>query len=122
VMFIVLAAIQFTVNSLSILLVILILIGAANGITDVMCLPMATEMCPNKKVMGVTVGTISAIISLATIVSVPFWGWVIQSMGNNFRMIFIALIVGPLLSLLLTFRLKGNAGEAKLVTEEEVKW
>ena len=36
--------------------------------------------------------------------------------------IFIALMAGPLLGLLLTFRLKGNTGEAKPVTVEETKW
>jgi MFS family permease len=113
---------QFTVNSLSIVIVTLILAGAANGTTDVMCLPMATDVAPSKKVMGVTVGTMSAITTLASIVSVPFWGAVIQAMGGNFRIIWIAIIVGPLLSLLLTFRLKGQTAEAKAVTAEEAKW
>lgn len=122
VVFIVMGVVQFTVNSLSIVLVVLVLLGAANGTTDVMCLPMATEMVPSKKVMGVTVGTMAAITSLASVISVPFWGGVIQALGNDFRVIFIAIIVGPLLALLLTFRLKGNAGEAKPVTTEETKW
>lgn len=122
VLFILMAILQFTVNSLAILLPVLILIGMANGITDVMCLPMATEMVPTKKVMGVTIGTMAAITSLASVISVPFWGGIIQSMGNDFRMIFIALMVGPALALLLTFRLKGATGEAKPVTVEETKW
>jgi MFS family permease len=122
VMFIVMAIVQFTLNSMALLLVVLVLLGAANGITDVMCLPMATEMVPSKKVMGVTVGTMAAITSLASVISVPFWGGVIQALGNDFRVIFIALIVGPFLALLLTFRLKGNTGEAKPVTAEETKW
>lgn len=122
VLFMVLAVVQFTLNSLSFLLVVLIGLGMANGITDVMCLPMATEAAPSKKVMGVTVGTMAAITSLASVISVPFWGAVIESMGNNFRVIFIALIVGPLLAFLLTFRLKGNAGEAKPITAEDTKW
>jgi MFS family permease len=122
VIFMVMAIVQFTVNSMSTLLVVLIALGVANGITDVMCLPMATESAPSKKVMGVTVGTMAAITSLASVISVPFWGGVIQALGNDFRVIFIALIVGPLLAFLLTFRLKGNAGEAKPVTVEETKW
>jgi MFS family permease len=122
IIFMVMAVVQFTMNSLSTLLVVLIALGVANGITDVMCLPMATEMAPSKKVMGVTIGMMAAITSLASVISVPFWGAVIQSLGNDFRVIFIALIVGPLLAFLLTFRLKGNAGEAKPVTDEETKW
>ena len=122
IIFIVMAIVQFALNSMALLLVVLILFGVANGITDVMCLPMATEMVPSKKVMGVTIGTMAAITSLASVISVPFWGAIIQSLGNDFRVIFIALIVGPLLAHLLTFRLKGNTGEAKPVTEEETKW
>lgn len=113
---------QFAVNSMATLIVILILAGAANGSTDVLCLPMATDIAPSKKVMGVTVGTMSAITTLASIISVPFWGAVIQSLGGNFRVIWIALIVGPLLSLLLTFRLKGQTAEAKAITAEDAKW
>jgi len=122
IIFIVMAIVQFALNSMALLLVVLILFGVANGITDVMCLPMATEMVPSKKVMGVTIGTMAAITSLASVISVPFWGAIIQSLGNDFRVIFIALMVGPFLALLLTFRLKGNTGEAKPVTEEETKW
>lgn len=122
VIFIVMAAVQFVLNSMALLLVVLIALGVANGITDVMILPMATEMAPSKKVMGVTIGTAAGITSLASVISVPFWGAVIQSLGNDFRVIFIALIVGPLLALLLTFRLKGNAGEAKPATAEEANW
>jgi len=122
VLFIIMAIVQFSLNSMALLLPVLILIGAANGITDVMCLPMATEMVPSKKVMGVTLGTMAAITSLASVISVPFWGGVIEASGNNFRVIFIALIVGPLLGLLLSFRLKGNTGEARPVLAEETKW
>jgi MFS family permease len=122
VVFIVMAAIQLILNSMVLLLLVLVLLGAANGTTDVMCLPMATEMAPSKKVMGVTVGTMAAITSLASVISVPFWGGVIQALGNDFRVIFIAVIIGPLLALLLTFRLKGNTGEAKPATAEETKW
>lgn len=122
VLFMVLATVQFVLNSMALLIVVLIGLGVANGITDVMCLPMATEAAPSKKVMGVTVGTMAAITSLASVISVPFWGAIIEAMGNNFRVIFIALIIGPLLAFLLTFRLKGNAGEAKPVTVEETKW
>jgi len=121
-LFIVMAIVQMTFNGMSTLLVVLVLLGVANSITDVMCLPMATEMVPSKKVMGVTVGTMAAITSLASVISVPFWGAIIQSLGNNFRVIFIALIVGPALAFLLTFRLKGKTGEAKSVVEEETKW
>ncbi len=122
VMFIVLGIVQFSINSLSTLLIVLILLGAANGITDVMILPMATEMVPSKKVLGVTIGTAAAITSLASVVSVPIWGAIIQSRGNDFRVIFIAIVIGPLLALLLTYRLKGNTGEAKPITNEESKW
>ncbi len=122
VIFMVMAIVQFTLNSMTLLLFVLIMFGVANGITDVMCLPMATEMVPSKKVMGVTIGTMAAITSLASVISVPFWGGIIQSLGNDFRVIFIALMVGPFLAFLLTFRLKGNTGEAKPVTEEETEW
>ncbi len=122
VIFIVMAIVQFMLNSMALLLVVLVMLGVANGITDVMCLPMATEMVPSKRVMGVTVGTMAAITSLASVISVPFWGAIIQLLGNDFRVIFIALIVGPFLALLLTFRLKGNTGEAKPVTNEETNW
>jgi MFS family permease len=122
VIFIVMAILQFMLNSMALLFVVLVMLGVANGITDVMCLPMATEMVPSKKVMGVTVGAMAAITSLASVISVPFWGGIIQLLGNDFRVIFIALIVGPFLALLLTFRLKGNTGEAKPVTNEETNW
>lgn len=122
ILFMVLAVVQYALNSMALLLVVLIGLGVANGITDVMCVPMATEMAPSKKVMGVTLGTMAAITSLASVISVPFWGGVIQAMGNNFRVIFIALVVGPLLAFLLTFALKGNAGEARPVTAEDTKW
>ncbi len=122
VIFIVMAIVQFMLNSMALLLVVLVMLGVANGITDVMCLPMATEMVPSKRVMGVTVGAMAAITSLASVISVPFWGAIIQLLGNDFRVIFIALIVGPFLALLLTFRLKGDTGEAKPVTNEETNW
>lgn len=122
VLFMVIGLVQFMVNSLSSIIFILILAGAANGATDVLCLPMATDIAPSKKVMGVTVGSMSAITTLASIISVPFWGAIIQALGGNFRVIWIALIVGPLLSLLLTFRLKGATAEAKDFSAEEVKW
>jgi maltose/moltooligosaccharide transporter len=122
ILFIIMAVLQFTINSMSTLLVVLVLLGVANSITDVMCLPMATEMVPSKKVMGVTIGTMTAITTLASVISVPFWGAMIQSLGNDFRVIFIAVIVGPFLAFLLTFRLKGRTGEAKPITEEETKW
>jgi maltose/moltooligosaccharide transporter len=122
VLFIVMAIVQYLLNSMALLLVVLILFGVANGITDVMCLPMATEMVPSKKVMGVTVGTMAAITSLASVISVPLWGGIIQATGNNFRVIFFALMIGPLLALLLSFALKGKTGEAKPVTDEETKW
>jgi MFS family permease len=122
VIFIVMAILQFMLNSMALLFVVLVMLGVANGITDVMCLPMATEMVPSKKVMGVTVGAMAAITSLASVISVPFWGGIIQLLGNDFRVIFIALIIGPFLALLLTFRLKGNTGEAKPVTNEETNW
>jgi Na+/melibiose symporter-like transporter len=123
ILFIIMAIVQFTLNSMALLLVVLVLLGMANGTTDVMCLPMATEMAPSKKVMGVTVGLMAAITSLASVISVPFWGAIIQAMGNDFRVIFIALIVGPALGLLLTFRLKGSTGEAKPAqVVEEASW
>lgn len=120
--FVLIGVVQFSLNSMSLLIVVLLLAGAANGTTDVMILPMGTDLAPSKKVMGVTVGIMSAITTLASIISVPFWGAVIDATGGNFRVIWIALIVGPLLSFALTFQLKGNAGEAKPVTVEETKW
>lgn len=122
VIFIIMALVQFTLNSMALLLVVLVMLGVANGITDVMCVPMVTELVPSKKVMGVTLGTMAAITSLASVISVPFWGGIIQLMGNDFRIIFVALIVSPLLALWLTFRLKAGAGEAKLETAEEIAW
>lgn len=120
--FVLIGAVQFTLNSMSLLIFVLLLAGAANGTTDVMIMPMGTDLAPSKKVMGVTVGIMSAITTLASIISVPFWGAVIDATGGNFRVIWIALIIGPLLSIALTFSLKGNAGEAKLVTVEETEW
>jgi MFS family permease len=107
---------------MALLIVVLILAGAANATTDVMILPMGTDIAPSKKVMRVTVGVMSAITTLASIISVPFWGAVIQSLGGNFRVVWIAIIVGPALSLLLTYRLKGKTAEAKAITAEEAAW
>lgn len=120
--FIVAGILQYSLHSLTLLYVVLILAGAANSTTDCMILPMVADVASSKKVMGVTLGISSSMVTLASILAVPFWGALIQSLGNDFSILWIGMAVFPALGLILVSILKKDVGEAVAATAEEANW
>jgi maltose/moltooligosaccharide transporter len=120
--FIVAGVTQYALHSQILLYAVLVIAGAANSTTDCMILPMVADVAASKKVMGVTLGISSSMVTLASILAVPFWGALIQSLGNDFSILWIGMAVFPALGLILVSTLKKDVGEAKPATAEETKW
>lgn len=113
---------QFILQNTTLIYLVLILAGAANSTTDIMVTPMITDVAPSKKVMGITVAIASAITTLASVISVPIWGAIIQSFGNNFGLLWLGLAIMPAFGFMLISTLRKGEGEAKAVLAEELNW
>jgi MFS family permease len=120
--FIIAGVTQFTLQSVTLLYVVLVLAGAANSATDCMIQPMIADIASSKKLMGVSLSFASSITTLASILAVPFWGALIQSMNNDFSILWVGMAVMPALGLMLVSTLKKDVGEASMVTAEDVNW
>ena len=117
--FIVAGLTQFSLQNTSLIYFVLIVAGAANSTTDIMVTPMIADVAPSKKVMGITVTIASAITTLASVLSVPAWGAIIQASGNNFGLLWLGLAIMPALGFILISTLKSGMGEASAVTAED---
>jgi MFS family permease len=120
--FIVAGLTQYFLHSLTLMYFVLVIAGAANSTTDVMIQPMIADVATLKKIMGVVLGIGSSMVTLASILAVPFWGAVIQSLNNDFSILWIGMAIFPTLGFLLVSTLGKEVGEAKAATAEEANW
>lgn len=121
--FIAVGLVQFLTHSIISLIPVLIIAGMANAITDVMAIPMVTDVAPSKKVMGISVALLASITTLASIIAVPMYGAIFELTNNNFKLLWLGMIIAPMLALLVLSRLKKGMGEAKPVSSlEEAEW
>lgn len=118
--FVIAGTVQALTHTATLLIPVLILAGAANSTTDIMATPMVTDVAPSKKVMGLSVAILASITTLASIIAVPLYGAVFELTNNNFKLLWIGMIIAPLLGLLLLTRIKGGMGEAKAPSEDQV--
>lgn len=121
--FMVAGAVQFATHTVPLLYPVLVLAGAANAIADVMATPMVTDIAPSKKVMGISVALLASIVTLASVVAVPMYGLVFELTNNNFKLLWLGMIIAPALALIVLSQIKKGVGEASAPTSaDEVAW
>jgi MFS family permease len=121
--FIFTGVVQYLTHSATLIFPVLIIAGMANAITDVMALPMVTDVAPSKKVMGISVALLASITTLASIFAVPMYGAIFELTNNNFKLLWLGMAIAPVLALIVLSRLKKGVGEAKAATtQEEAEW
>lgn len=107
------ALVILLVPSFTLLLIMIGLMGFGSSASQVTLYPVLSDILPNEQTFGSMIGLMIFMLALATTVSVPFWGQMID-MFKNFELVWVAaLISGVLVSIVAAFLTMGEPKSEK---------
>ena len=104
------AIVILLVPNFTLLQVMVGIMGFGFATPQVTLYPMLSDIVPNEKSFGAMIGLLIFSLALATTISVPFWGKMIDIFAN-YRLVWVAVLTATLLAIVVSFLL--NMGEAK---------
>jgi maltose/moltooligosaccharide transporter len=104
------ALIILFVPSFNVLIVMIGFMGFGSSASQVTLYPVMSDILPNEKSFGSMIGLMIFSLALATTISVPFWGKMID-IFKNYELVWVAVVIAGLMAALVSFFL--TMGEPK---------
>jgi MFS family permease len=104
------ALIILFVPSFNVLIVMIGIMGFGSSASQVTLYPVMSDILPNEKSFGSMIGLMIFSLALATTISVPFWGKMID-IFKNYELVWVAVVIAGLMAALVSFFL--TMGEPK---------
>jgi MFS family permease len=98
------------VPNFNVLIVMIGIMGFGSSASQVTLYPVMSDILPNEKSFGSMIGLMIFSLALATTISVPFWGKMID-IFKNYQLVWVAVVIAGIMAALVSFFL--TMGEPK---------